>query len=185
MAYTEVLDPTVPGNLDDVSEGAGNIRDLKRDLIERLETLIGDIDTDPLALKAALHFLGSFTQDSGTAALQAVTATTFTGTGAAKAPQICQSSGIANGVLNTGVVDITIPTRVLLRLEILESGNMRWRVYYVVSSGASTAAVTSLVDGSAATLAVAGVDATTVRITNSTGGTVNVSWALINAMGAL
>lgn len=77
MAYVYTLDPASPADTDLVSDGAAEIREFKNAVIERLETFFNDIDNDPLQVKAAVTFLGNFTQSAGTAALQAITGTTL------------------------------------------------------------------------------------------------------------
>lgn len=53
MVYVEPFDPTTPSDLADLGEGDDRIRELKRALIERLQTIIpGFPDTDPLVIPA-------------------------------------------------------------------------------------------------------------------------------------
>lgn len=82
MAYVYTLDATQPLNTGLVSAGAGNIRDFKSAVIERVQSFFQNIDADPWVAKAGVTFAGNISQSAGTAALQALTATTATLTGA-------------------------------------------------------------------------------------------------------
>lgn len=48
MAYTNPLDPATPADTDPVAQGDDRMRELKAAIIERLETLVEDVDADPL-----------------------------------------------------------------------------------------------------------------------------------------
>jgi hypothetical protein len=61
MAYSDELDPAVPDNTDQVSDGAAVIREFKRAVIERLESFFTDLDVDPLTGKAGAAFDGALT----------------------------------------------------------------------------------------------------------------------------
>ena len=50
MAHTRNWDNTDPANTDEAKYGAQEIREFKEDVKERLETLVEDIDDDPLGL---------------------------------------------------------------------------------------------------------------------------------------
>jgi hypothetical protein len=54
MAYIETFDTALPGGGRDLSLGDDDIRQMKRALLERLLTVVNDLDEDPLALKAAM-----------------------------------------------------------------------------------------------------------------------------------
>lgn len=54
MTYINDLNPLTPGNPDQVGEGAARIREVKAALIERLETLVTDVDLDPLVFRSGL-----------------------------------------------------------------------------------------------------------------------------------
>lgn len=66
MPYVYALDPTVPANSDLVSAGAGNIRDFKNAVIERLNTFFTDIqNADPLVVSDSASF-GKINANGGT-----------------------------------------------------------------------------------------------------------------------
>lgn len=54
MVYVNALDPTTPSDTDPAAQGDDEIRRIKAALIERLETIVEDIDQDPLVLKASV-----------------------------------------------------------------------------------------------------------------------------------
>jgi hypothetical protein len=64
MAYADSLDDTSPLDTDLISLGDDAIRKLARALIERLESIIVDLDADPLVIKpdAIVPAAGSVTQ---------------------------------------------------------------------------------------------------------------------------
>jgi hypothetical protein len=51
MAYADALDPTKPTDADLISSGDDEIRKLKRAIIQRLSTIVVNLDADPLVLK--------------------------------------------------------------------------------------------------------------------------------------
>ncbi len=51
MAYIDPIDPATPAGADSAGQGDDRIRELKRALIERLNTFFNDIDIDPLTVK--------------------------------------------------------------------------------------------------------------------------------------
>lgn len=51
MAYTEVLNPATPADGDLLSAGDDSIRQFKRAIIERLLTIVVDVDANPLVIK--------------------------------------------------------------------------------------------------------------------------------------
>lgn len=76
MAFIYALDNTAPADTDLVKDGAAEIREFKNAVIERVNSFFGSVDNNPWQVKSGVTFLGNFTQSAGTAALQAVTATT-------------------------------------------------------------------------------------------------------------
>lgn len=54
MAYVEPWDPTTPSDVEGVSQGDDRIRELKRAIEERMETLVEDWDEDPLSLRESV-----------------------------------------------------------------------------------------------------------------------------------
>lgn len=91
MAFAFTIDPVTPGNNDLVSLGAGEIRDFKSAVIERLASVFTNINADPMVLKTGIATTGAMTVgntltvttggltvSAGTTAVQALTATTGT-----------------------------------------------------------------------------------------------------------
>lgn len=67
MAYVNPLDPLTPTDLDPADEGDDNLRQIKAALIERLETLVEDVDADPLVPRSEVFgvpFYGEFNADT-------------------------------------------------------------------------------------------------------------------------
>jgi len=77
MAYTQVINAASPANVDKVEFGALQIRELKRDLVERLASVFVDANADPLVLKASsvgTTVLADLSVTTGKLAASAVTA---------------------------------------------------------------------------------------------------------------
>lgn len=54
MAFVYTLDPAEPADGESAALGAGRIREFKNAIIERIESLIADVDTDPWSVKAVI-----------------------------------------------------------------------------------------------------------------------------------